>query len=110
MFGLVSGFLEKGETPDEAVLREVAEELRLSARIEEFVGYYSFTMRNQLLLVFHVVAEGEIRVGGELQEIRRLDPERVRPWPFGTGPAVRTGSSGGIAPGNEPVAIPRKPL
>ena len=89
MFGLVSGFLEKGETPDEAVLREVSEELGLQGRIQEFVGYYSFTMRNQLLLVYHVEADGGITVGAELQEIRKVPPERVRPWPYGTGPAVR---------------------
>jgi NADH pyrophosphatase NudC (nudix superfamily) len=89
MFGLVSGFLEKGETHDEAVLREVSEELGLQGRIVEFIGCYSFTMRNQLLLVYHVEAEGAITVGAELQEIRKVAPERVRPWPFGTGPAVR---------------------
>jgi NAD+ diphosphatase len=89
MFGLVSGFLEKGETPDEGILREVHEELGLEGRIGEFIGYYSFTMRNQLLLVFHVVASGGITVGAELQEIRKATPERIRPWPFGTGPAVR---------------------
>lgn len=89
MFGLVSGFLEKGETPEEGVLREVSEELGLRGRVREFVGMYSFTLRNQLLLVYHVEAWGEVAVGAELQEIRRVAPERVRPWPFGTGPAVR---------------------
>jgi NAD+ diphosphatase len=89
MFGLVSGFLEKGETPDEGVLREVQEELGLAGSIARFVGYYSFTMRNQLLLVFHVTASGEVSVGEELQEIKKVLPEKIRPWPFGTGPAVR---------------------
>ena len=88
MFGLVSGFLEKGETPEEGVLREVSEELGLRGRVREFVGMYSFTLRNQLLLVYHVEAWGEVAVGAELQEIRRVAPERVRPWPYGTGPAV----------------------
>jgi hypothetical protein len=63
--------------------------LGLQASIEEFVGYYSFTMRNQLLLVFHVKAAGAVTIGAELQEIRKVPPERVRPWPYGTGPAVR---------------------
>lgn len=89
MFGLVSGFLEKGETPEEGVLREVSEELGLVGAIRGFVGMYSFTLRNQLLLVYHVEASGEVAVGAELQEIRRVAPERIRPWPYGTGPAVR---------------------
>jgi len=89
MFGIVSGFLEKGETPDEGILREVNEELGLTGKIQSFIGYYSFIQMNQLLLVFHIVAHGEVVVGDELEEIRQVDPEKLRPWPFGTGPAVK---------------------
>lgn len=89
MFGIVSGFLEKGETPDDAVLREVREELGLDGRIQEFVGYYTFPEMNQLLLTFHVIAQGQITIGDELEEIRIVEPERIRPWSYGTGPAVK---------------------
>ncbi len=89
MFGLVSGFLEKGETPDEAIAREVKEELGIDARIESFIGYYSFLERNQLILAFHIIAHGTVILGEELQEFRRVAPAKLRPWPFGTGPAVR---------------------
>ena len=89
MFGIVSGFLEKGETLDEAVLREVEEELGLKGEIREFIGYYSFVQMNQLLLVFHITTHGRIKVGDELEEIRQVEPERIRPWAFGTGPAVK---------------------
>lgn len=89
MFGLVSGFLEKGETPDDAALREVKEELGLDGRIESFIGYYSFMEMNQLILAFHIVATGEILMGEELQEYKCVDPLKIRPWPFGTGPAVK---------------------
>jgi NAD+ diphosphatase len=88
-FGLVAGFLEKGETPDTAVLREVKEELGLDGEIISFVGYYSFFERNQLILAFHVQAQGEIQVGEELKEIKLIPPEKVRPWSMGTGPALR---------------------
>ena len=57
MFGIVSGFLEKGETPDDAILREVKEELGLDGRIQSFIGYYSFFAMNQLLLTYHIAAE-----------------------------------------------------
>ena len=88
MFGLVTGFLEEGETPDEAIIREVKEELDLKGRIEGFIGYYSFFQMNQLILAFHVRAEGRILLGEELAEFKAVAPERLRPWKFGTGYAV----------------------
>jgi len=87
--GLVAGFLEKSETPEEAVLREVHEELGLSGEIVDFVGYYSFHGRNQLILAFHVKAVGEITIGEELADAWLVAPEEVRPWKIGTGPALR---------------------
>lgn len=89
MFGLITGFLERGENPDEGVLREVKEELGLKGRIESFVGYYSFLEMNQLILAFHVKAEGEIVIGKELDEIKLIRPEKLRPWRFGTGLAIK---------------------
>ena len=89
MYGLITGFLEKGETPEESILREVNEELGLSGEIEEFIGNYSFFEMNQLLLVYHVVTSGEIRLGSELKAFKRIRPENLRPWQFGTGLAVR---------------------
>lgn len=89
MFGLVSGFLERGETPEAAVLREVREELGLDSKEAKFIGCYSFFEMNQLILAFHVSAEGTVAMGEELSEVRYVSPERLRPWPFGTGPAVK---------------------
>lgn len=89
MFGLITGFLEKGETPDAAVLREVREELGLEAAAAHFIGYYPFFQMNQLILAFHVPAHGEMVLGEELAEIRQVPIERLKPWTLGTGPAVR---------------------
>ena len=89
MFGLVTGFLEKGETPEEGVLREVGEELGLEGRVESFVGYYPFFEMNQLILAFHIKAHGEIVKGEELDQIKLINPEKLRPWPFGTGLAIK---------------------
>ena len=89
MFGLITGFLEKGESPENAVLREVKEELDLDAAVESLIGLYAFERQNQLLIVYHLKAEGAIKLSEELVEVISLPPEKVRPWNFGTGPAVR---------------------
>ncbi len=89
MFGLVTGFLEKGETPGEAVLREVEEELGLKGEQAGLIGCYGFLPMNQVIIAYHVKVEGEPVLGGELAEFRRVDPENLRPWDFGTGHAVR---------------------
>ena len=87
-FGIVAGFLEAGETPEEGVLREVSEELGLNGKIERFLGHYVFPERNQLIMVYHVTSEGVIHKGEELQAIKLLAPEEIHPWNKGTGPAL----------------------
>jgi NAD+ diphosphatase len=88
-YGVVAGFLEKGETPENAVLREVKEELGLDGELISFVGYYSFFERNQLILAYHIQAQGEIQLGPELEDAKLVPIEEVRPWAVGTGPALR---------------------
>ena len=87
-FGLVTGFLEAVEHPDQAVLREVKEELGLEGEVVDFVGHYTFEQMNQIIIAYHVLAEGEIVLGDELEDFRRVPPEKLRPWPQGTGKAV----------------------
>jgi NAD+ diphosphatase len=87
--GIVAGFLERGETPEAGVLREVHEELGLKGEIVAFIGAYTFEQLNQLILAYHVQTEGEIRLGEEVAEVKRIPPEQLQPWSVGTGPAVR---------------------
>jgi NAD+ diphosphatase len=87
--GLLAGFLEKNETPEEAIRRELHEELGLEGEITGFVGYYSFFQANQVILAFHIKARGEITLGEELDGFKLIPPNKVRPWSLGTGPALR---------------------
>lgn len=89
MYGLITGFLERGETPESAVRREVREELGLDASSVHFVGNYAFFEMNQLILAYHVPARGNIVLGEELADFKRVPVERLKPWTLGTGPAVR---------------------
>ena len=87
-FGLVTGFLERDEAPEHAVAREVTEELGLVVTAVRLVGLYPFSRMNQLLIAYHVVAQGRIVLNEELAEVRLIEPGRLRPWDFGTGLAV----------------------
>ena len=53
-YGLVTGFLEIGEKPEDAVLREVYEELGIDVRHGHFVGAYPFEQLNQIIFTYHV--------------------------------------------------------
>lgn len=99
MFALVTGFLEENEMPEAAVLREVSEETGLSGEIVSFVGAYTFDMRNELILAYHVRATGTINLSNELAEIKHIPKSKLKPWLFGTGLAVRDWlERGGLVP------------
>lgn len=87
-WGLVTGFLESGETPEEGMLRELEEELGLKGEIQSLIGAYSFFRANQVIIAYHVAAHGEIVVGEELRAYKRVPTEKLRPWPGATGQAV----------------------
>jgi NADH pyrophosphatase NudC (nudix superfamily) len=88
-YGLVTGFLEKGESPEQGVLREVREELGLRGEVISFIGAYPFAEMNQVILAYHVRGQGEIAMGEELAGVKAIPPDKLRPWPLGTGHAVR---------------------
>ena len=87
-YGLVTGFLERGESPRQGVAREVKEELDLDAKATSLVGLYPFERKNELIIAYHVEAAGGISLNEELADYRAIKPARLRPWKFGTGLAL----------------------
>lgn len=88
-FALITGFLEKDETPEEGIIREVKEEIGLDAKVQELVGVYPFLMRNELIIAYHVIATGEVRLEDEIAEVKQVPKDKLIPWPYATGDAVR---------------------
>jgi len=88
MFGLITGFMEAGETPEEGIAREVAEETSLKVSALELIGVYDFQRMNQVIIAYHAQASGEIALSPELAEYRLYAPSAVKCWPAGTGYAL----------------------
>jgi NADH pyrophosphatase NudC (nudix superfamily) len=70
------------------VAREVKEELGLDVTESHLIGNYIFERKNEIMLCYHAVATGTVRLGAELAEVRRYAPADLRPWPRATGFAV----------------------
>ena len=88
MFALITGFMEAGETPEGGIAREVKEETSLEATSLKLIGVYDFQRMNQIIIAYHVQAEGEVRLSPELAEYQLYDLDQVRCWPAGTGYAL----------------------
>lgn len=87
-FGLITGFMEAGETPQEGIAREIAEETSLQVSALQLIGVYDFQRMNQVIIAYHAVAHGSVQLSPELLEYRLIEPAKVRCWPAGTGLAL----------------------
>jgi NADH pyrophosphatase NudC (nudix superfamily) len=87
-FALITGFMERDETPEQGIARELREETSLEAQQISLIGVYEFMRKNELIIAYHVKASGEIRLSAELVEYRLVAPEKLRPWRAGTGYAM----------------------
>ena len=88
MFGLITGFMEAGESPEDGIRREVAEETSLAVRSLALIGAYDFQRMNQIIIAYHAVATGEVRLSPELIDHRLIAPDKARCWRAGTGYAL----------------------
>ena len=88
MYSVITGFLEKGESPVQGIKREVKEELGLSSESVSLVGLYPFEQMNQIIIAYHVIARGEIILNEELDDYKIIPKNKLKGWPSGTGLAV----------------------
>ena len=89
MLGLVSGFLDQKESPDQAIQREIKEELNLETQEVKLVGVYPFEQMNQVIIAYHAKCTGEVRLNEELNHFKLVEKSKLKAWSFGTGFAVR---------------------
>ena len=87
-FALITGFMEAGETPEDGIRREIAEETALEVSALSLVGVYDFQRMNQVIIAYHAVADGEVKLSPELAEYKLYPPADVICWPAGTGYAM----------------------
>ncbi len=88
MYALITGFMEAAETPKEGIAREIAEETNLHTDTLELIGVYDFQRMNQIIIAYHAVCHGEVRLSPELVDYRLYAPQDVKCWPAGTGYAL----------------------
>lgn len=88
MYALITGFMEAGETPEEGIAREIAEETSLSTSALSLLGVYDFQRMNQVIIAYHAVCHGEVALSPELVDYRLYDLQDVKCWPAGTGYAL----------------------
>jgi len=87
-FALITGFMEAGETPDGGIAREISEETNLQTSALKLIGVYDFQRMNQVIIAYHAVCHGEVRLSPELVDYRLYTFEDVVCWPAGTGYAL----------------------
>ena len=88
MYALITGFMEAGETPEGGISREIAEETNLSTSALKLLGVYDFQRMNQIIIAYHAVCSGEVRLSPELVDYKLYAFEDVLCWPAGTGYAM----------------------
>lgn len=72
IWGLISGFVERGETTEEAAVREVEEETGLRVRVVRYIGSFVGHIENANNVYISYLCEpigGQLRAGDDAEEV-----------------------------------------
>lgn len=83
MYSLITGFLETGEPPEKAIVRELSEELGLRVKRCDFIGHFPLPRFNQLLIAYFVDAEGNLKLGEEICDVKLVARDELSCFDFG---------------------------
>lgn len=83
LFSFITGYLERNESPEQAIIRETQEELGLTAEVSRFIGHYPFNKKNQLIIAFALQALGEVDLGDEIVETLLVPRATIGEHDFG---------------------------
>jgi len=86
-YSILAGYVEPGETPEQAVIREVLEESAITAHAPRYVSAQPWPFPSSLMLGFEAQSDGgePTATDGELNDVRWFTREELRAAQSGAG-------------------------